>query len=51
MKKLLHLTLLLAFLFCYLESSGQNVTEKLITMKLDSSRFNDFVKQVEAQTD
>ncbi len=50
MKKLLHLTLLLAFLFCYLESSGQNVPEKLITMKLDSSRFNDFVKQVEAQT-
>jgi hypothetical protein len=50
MKRLLRLT----FLFCCLisvdKSTAQTVPEQKITMRLDSARFNDFVKQVESQT-
>ena len=46
--------LLFTFLFCCLlgfdQSVAQTVPDKKITMRLDSARFNDFVKQVESQT-
>jgi hypothetical protein len=51
MKKLL----LFIFLFCCLlsvkQSLAQTVAVKKITMRLDSARFNEFVKQIESQTD
>ena len=43
-------TLLLGFIFFSQLCLGQNVTEPRITMRLDSTRFNDFVKDVEKQT-
>jgi hypothetical protein len=50
MKKLLPLI----FLFCTLAvsqvSNAQDAGEKKITMRLDSARFGEFVKQVESQT-
>ncbi|GGM75875.1 TonB-dependent receptor [Dyadobacter beijingensis] len=50
MKILLSLTLFICCLFTTQFSHGQNAPEKKITMKLDSARFDQFVKQVEAQT-
>ncbi|MCF0071998.1 TonB-dependent receptor [Dyadobacter sp. CY261] len=49
MKILLSLTLFICCLFTTQFSHGQNVPEKKITMKLDSARFGQFVKEVEAQ--
>lgn len=50
MKIFLPLTLILCCIFTTHFSYGQNVPEKKITMKLDSARFDQFVKQVESQT-
>ncbi|CAG5007397.1 hypothetical protein DYBT9275_04036 [Dyadobacter sp. CECT 9275] len=50
MKKLLHLSFLIGFLLSARNGFGQAVPEKLISMKLDSARFNEFVKQVESQS-
>ncbi|MGG7662531.1 TonB-dependent receptor domain-containing protein [Dyadobacter sp. BHUBP1] len=50
MKILLPLTFIFCCIFTTHFSYGQNVPEKKITMKLDSARFDQFVKQVEAQT-
>jgi hypothetical protein len=50
MKIILPLTLFLCCLFTTRFSYGQNVPEKKVTMKLDSARFDQFVKQVESQT-
>ncbi|MCE7067862.1 TonB-dependent receptor domain-containing protein [Dyadobacter sp. CY326] len=49
MKILLPLLLFCVLLFSR-ESYAQNAPEKKITMRLDSARFGDFVKQVESQT-
>jgi hypothetical protein len=43
-------TLLFSLIFFSQYSWAQNVTEPRITMHLDSTRFNDFVKDVERQT-
>ncbi|TDE11985.1 TonB-dependent receptor [Dyadobacter psychrotolerans] len=51
MKKLLLFTFLFCSVLCLQNSFGQNVPEKKITMRLDSARFHDFVKQVESQTE
>jgi hypothetical protein len=50
MKIFLPLTLIICCIFTTHFSYGQNVPEKKITMKLDSARFDQFVKQVEGQT-
>ena len=50
MKIFLPLTLIFCCIFTSQFSYGQNVPEKKITMKLDSARFDQFVKQVEGQT-
>lgn len=50
MNRLLQLTFLLGFWACISVSTAQTVPEKRITMKLDSSRFSELVRQVEAQT-
>lgn len=50
MKILLPLTLFVCCLFTVHFSQGQNVPEKKVTIKLDSARFDQFVKQVETQT-
>jgi hypothetical protein len=50
MKKFLHFILLISFLFSTNLAKAQNIVEKKITVKLDSARFGEFVKQVEAQT-
>lgn len=50
MKILLPLALFVCCLFTAHFSQGQNVPEKKVTIKLDSARFDQFVKQVEAQT-
>ncbi|WP_221394443.1 TonB-dependent receptor [Dyadobacter sp. NIV53] len=48
------ITLLFIILFCsilgFQNSYAQNEPEKKITMRLDSARFYDFVKQIESQT-
>jgi hypothetical protein len=50
MRKLLQFAILYGFIFSAFNTRAQVVPEKLISMKLDSSRFNDFVSQVETQT-
>jgi len=50
MKKLLLFTLILLSASFFQDSFAQNVPEKKITMRLDSARFHDFVRQVESQT-
>lgn len=50
MKILLPFFMLLGVLFMSGETYAQNAPEKKITMRLDSARFGDFVKQVESQT-
>ncbi|TLV00602.1 TonB-dependent receptor [Dyadobacter luticola] len=50
MKKLLPVILLFCALFVFNVSQAQNAAEKKITMRLDSARFGEFVKQVEEQT-
>ncbi len=50
MKIILQLAILICLVFCAQLSKAQNVPEKKITMKLDSAKFGDFVKQVESQT-
>ncbi|SDF21648.1 Outer membrane receptor proteins, mostly Fe transport [Dyadobacter soli] len=50
MKIFLPLTLFFCCIFTTHFSHAQNTPEKKITMKLDSARFDQFVKQVEAQT-
>ncbi|CAG5070099.1 hypothetical protein DYBT9623_02839 [Dyadobacter sp. CECT 9623] len=50
MKILLPLLISISFLFASNLVKGQGTTEKKITVKLDSARFDEFVKQVEAQT-
>ncbi|MCE7061748.1 TonB-dependent receptor [Dyadobacter sp. CY343] len=50
MKILLPLLISISFLFASNPVKGQGTTEKKITVKLDSARFDEFVKQVEAQT-
>ena len=51
MKIFRNFTLLLSLILFSQFSWGQIVTEPRITMRLDSTRFNDFVKDVEKQTD
>ena len=50
MKKLLLFTFLLCSVCCLRQSFAQTEPEKKITMRLDSAKFHEFVKQVEAQT-
>ena len=50
MKIFRNFTLLLSLILFSQFSWGQIVTEPRITMRLDSTRFNDFVKDVEKQT-
>ncbi|MCF2445605.1 TonB-dependent receptor [Dyadobacter sp. CY345] len=50
MKIFRNFTLLLSFVLLSQLSWGQSVTEPRISMRLDSARFNDFVKDVERQT-
>ena len=50
MKIFRNFTILLLALFFARNSQAQNVAEPLITIHLDSARFNDFVKDVERQT-
>ena len=51
MKKLLQLFLFTCLAVCGFQSFGQVTSEKGVTIKLDSARFQEFVKQIEAQTD
>ena len=50
MKKLLLFALILFSASVFQDSFAQNTPEKKITMRLDSARFHDFVRQVESQT-
>ncbi|WP_026631281.1 TonB-dependent receptor [Dyadobacter alkalitolerans] len=50
MKILLPLMILLSVGLFSRDAYAQSAQEKKITMRLDSARFNDFVKQVESQT-
>ena len=50
MKKPLLFIILFCSAFCFQNSFAQTEPEKKITMRLDSARFYEFVKQVESQT-
>ncbi|SKC12902.1 TonB-dependent receptor [Dyadobacter psychrophilus] len=50
MKILLPFFILFSFVLFSRNACAQTTPEKKITMRLDSARFNDFVKQVESQT-
>lgn len=51
MKKHLQLIILLFAALSYFQGLAQSGLEKKLTMRLDSARFHEFVKQVESQTD
>ena len=50
MKILLLFTFLFCSVFCLQHSYAQNEPEKKITMRLDSAKFYEFIKQAESQT-